>query len=138
QNGFSLQEDMLAPPGHRFKLQAVPFSKNILFGVEDVKELISTISDSQGECLMLSTYKVDSADSICPSRVRAMLASRACRSSVMIGDALGRNEMQKIVERLAELKSPWNCPHGRPTMRHLIHLAPVHQKENSDNVASQS
>ncbi|GAB2281577.1 hypothetical protein Dimus_016158 [Dionaea muscipula] len=126
QNGFSLQEDMHAPPGRRFKLKVVPFSKNIMFGVEDVKELISIIADGQGECSIMCTYKKDSADSICPSRVRDMLASRACRSSVMIGDALGRNEMQKIVDHLAELKSPWNCPHGRPTMRHLIHLEPVH------------
>ena len=40
---------------------------------------------------------MDTCDSICPSRVRAMLASRACRSSVMIGDPLGRKEMQRVV-----------------------------------------
>ena len=62
-----------------------------------MKELISTVSDSQGECSMMGTYKMDTSDSICPSRVRGMLASRACRSSIMIGDALGRNEMQKVM-----------------------------------------
>ncbi|KAL9235773.1 hypothetical protein vseg_010509 [Gypsophila vaccaria] len=122
KNGFSLEEDLHASPGNRFKLKSVPFSKNITFGVEDVKELISTLSDGQGECSMLTTYRMDTADSICPSRVRAMLASRACRSSIMIGDALGMNEMHKILEHLSELKSPWNCPHGRPTMRHLVNL----------------
>lgn len=44
----------------------------------------------------MSSYKMDTQDSLCPSRVRAMLASRACRSSVMIGDPLGRREMQKV------------------------------------------
>ncbi|XVF72607.1 hypothetical protein PTKIN_Ptkin12aG0134300 [Pterospermum kingtungense] len=122
KNGFVLEEDPHAPPGHHFKLRAVPFSKNITFGVEDVKDLISTLADSHGECSMISSYRMDSSDSVCPTRVRAMLASRACRSSVMIGDPLGRNEMQKIVEHLADLKSPWNCPHGRPTMRHLVDL----------------
>lgn len=34
KNGFSLEEDPHAPPGHHFKLKAVPFSKNITFGVE--------------------------------------------------------------------------------------------------------
>lgn len=34
KNGFTLEEDPHAPPGHRFKLKAVPFSKNITFGVE--------------------------------------------------------------------------------------------------------
>ena len=40
---------------------------------------------------------MDTSDSVCPARVRAMLASRACRSSIMIGHALGRNEMQKVI-----------------------------------------
>ena len=61
-----------------------------------MKELISTLADSQGECSIMSSYKMDTQDSLCPSRVRAMLASRACRSSVMIGDPLGRREMQKV------------------------------------------
>ncbi|KAK4482190.1 hypothetical protein RD792_009331 [Penstemon davidsonii] len=97
KNGFLLEEDMHAPSGHRFKLKAVPFSKNITFGVEDIKELISILSDSHGECSMIGSYRSDTADSVCPPKVRAMLASRACRSSVMIGDSLGRNEMHKYI-----------------------------------------
>ncbi|GJY91086.1 DNA mismatch repair protein [Tanacetum coccineum] len=128
KNGFSLEEDVNATPGHRYRLKAVPFSKNITFGVSDVKELISILADSEGECSMMGTYKMDTADSVCPPRVRAMLASRACRSSVMIGDPLGRNEMQKIVAHLRGLRSPWNCPHGRPTMRHLVDLTTVHKQ----------
>ncbi len=45
-----------------------------------------------------------------------------CRSAVMIGDALHHRQMLEIVQRLAGLDQPWNCPHGRPTMRHLIDL----------------
>ncbi|KAJ9696489.1 hypothetical protein PVL29_008622 [Vitis rotundifolia] len=137
KNGFALEEDLHAPPGQRFKLKAVPFSKNITFGVEDVKELISTLADGQGECSILGTYKMDTCDSICPSRVRAMLASRACRSSVMIGDPLGRNEMQRILEHLAGLKSPWNCPHGRPTMRHLVDLTTVYKVHSNDTTVDE-
>uniref|UniRef100_A0A1D1YJX7 Mismatch repair endonuclease PMS2 n=1 Tax=Anthurium amnicola TaxID=1678845 RepID=A0A1D1YJX7_9ARAE len=125
KNGFSLTEDVHASPGHHFLLKSVPFSKNMTFGVEDVKELISIISDGQGECCVMSSYKMDTRDSLCPSRVRAMLASRACRYSIMIGDPLAKNEMQKILENLAGLRSPWNCPHGRPTMRHLVDLTTV-------------
>ncbi|KAL3033665.1 hypothetical protein AAZX31_02G148100 [Glycine max] len=129
KNGFTLEEDPNAPPGCRFKLKSVPFSKNTMFGIEDVKELISILSDGDGhvECSIVGSYKLDTSDSVCPSRVRAMLASRACRSSIMVGDALGRNEMQKILEHMAELKSPWNCPHGRPTMRHLVDLTKIHK-----------
>ncbi|ESW16287.1 hypothetical protein PHAVU_007G144100 [Phaseolus vulgaris] len=130
KNGFTLEEDPNAQPGCRFKLKSVPFSKNTMFGIEDVKELISTLCDGDGhmECSIVGSFKLDSSDSMCPSRVRAMLASRACRSSIMVGDALGRNEMQKILEHMAELKSPWNCPHGRPTMRHLVDLAKIHRR----------
>ncbi|KAL3827833.1 hypothetical protein ACJIZ3_016635 [Penstemon smallii] len=135
KNGFLLEEDMHAPSGHRFKLKAVPFSKNITFGVEDIKELISILSDSHGECSMIGSYRSDTADSVCPPKVRAMLASRACRSSVMIGDSLGRNEMHKILEHLASLKSPWNCPHGRPTMRHLVDLRTVHRTTDEEEIA---
>ncbi|KAL5791807.1 hypothetical protein ACOSP7_000401 [Xanthoceras sorbifolium] len=134
KNGFALEEDLHAPPGHHFKLKAIPFSKNITFGVEDVKDLISTLADSQGECSIISSYKMDTRDSVCPSRVRAMLASRACRSSVKIGDALGKNEMQKILEHLADLKSPWNCPHGRPTMRHLIDLTTIRKRLDENDI----
>ncbi|XP_077218886.1 DNA mismatch repair protein isoform X2 [Tasmannia lanceolata] len=125
KNGFTLVEDVHAPPGLHFLLKAVPFSKNITFGAEDVKELISTLADSQGECSIIGSYKTNDPNSICPSRVWGMLASRACRSSVMIGDSLGKNEMQKILHHLSGLMSPWNCPHGRPTMRHLVDLSQV-------------
>lgn len=69
---------------------------NFCISWADVKDLISTLADSEGEGSIIGSYRMDTADSICPSRVRAMLASRACRSSIMIGDALGRNEMQKV------------------------------------------
>jgi DNA mismatch repair protein PMS2 len=26
------------------------------------------------------------------------------------------------VKCMAEMEHPWNCPHGRPTMRHLMSL----------------
>ncbi|KAL3517451.1 hypothetical protein ACH5RR_020040 [Cinchona calisaya] len=135
KNGFSLEEDVHAPPGQRFKLKGVPFSKNITFGVADVKDLVSILADSHGECSIIGSYQTDTADSVCPPRVRAMFASRACRSSVMVGDPLGRNEMQKILEHLADLNSPWNCPHGRPTMRHLVDLTAVHKRINVEEEA---
>jgi DNA mismatch repair protein PMS2 len=52
----------------------------------------------------------------------SMFASRACRSAVMIGTALNAREMGGIVARLEGVEQPWNCPHGRPTMRHLVDL----------------
>jgi len=51
-----------------------------------------------------------------------MLAMRACRSSIMIGKALDAKTMRRVLDNLSELQAPWNCPHGRPTMRHLADL----------------
>ncbi|KAH9542752.1 hypothetical protein CY35_13G024300 [Sphagnum magellanicum] len=112
QNGFDFIENDEAPPGRRLCLSAVPFSKNITFGIGDRRE---TGAPSLGRNW--------SFNSVRPSRVRGMLASRACRSSIMIGDALSQKQMEQVLCHLAELDAPWNCPHGRPTMRHLADLS---------------
>jgi len=54
-----------------------------------------------------------------PKKIWTLLASRACRSAIMIGKKLTVKEMEKIVFHLSEMDQPWNCPHGRPTLRHL-------------------
>ena len=33
-----------------------------------------------------------------------------------------RRQMTKVVQHMGEIDKPWNCPHGRPTMRHLFGL----------------
>jgi DNA mismatch repair protein PMS2 len=45
-------------------------------------------------------------------KVSAMFASRACRSAVMIGDALNTRTMQTIVRHMGTMQHPWACPHG--------------------------
>jgi DNA mismatch repair ATPase MutL len=55
----------------------------------------------------------------------ALYASRACRSAVMIGTALRPAEMARIVGRMKDVHQPWNCPHGRPTLRHLADVEAV-------------
>ncbi|XP_077595856.1 mismatch repair endonuclease PMS2 [Stigmatopora nigra] len=114
KNGFEFQVDEDAQVMERVKLVSLPTSKNWTFGPADIEELIFMLSDSPGVMCR-------------PSRVRQMFASRACRKSVMIGTALNRSEMKKLVVHMGEIEQPWNCPHGRPTMRHLINLDMVSQ-----------
>ena len=52
----------------------------------------------------------------------AMFASRACRSSIMIGDSLSRSKMETILRTMQKLDHPWECAHGRPTIRHVRDL----------------
>ncbi|XP_029414979.1 mismatch repair endonuclease PMS2 isoform X2 [Nannospalax galili] len=109
KNGFDFVIDEDAPVTERAKLISLPTSKNWTFGPQDIDELIFMLSDSPGVMCR-------------PSRVRQMFASRACRKSVMIGTALNTNEMKKLITHMGEMDHPWNCPHGRPTMRHIANL----------------
>ncbi|KAM9837120.1 mismatch repair endonuclease PMS2 [Aulostomus maculatus] len=109
KNGFEFLVNEDAQVMERVKLVSLPTSKNWTFGPADIEELIFMLSDSPGVMCR-------------PSRVRQMFASRACRKSVMIGTALSTSEMKKLVVHMGEIEQPWNCPHGRPTMRHLANL----------------
>lgn len=40
----------------------------------------------------------------------------------------------QILEHLVGLNSPWNCPHGRPTMRHLVDLTTLRQFDEDNDV----
>ena len=40
----------------------------------------------------------------------------------MIGTSLDHAQMRKLVSQMGTLEQPWNCPHGRPSMRHLVNL----------------
>ena len=48
------------------------------------------------------------------------IATKACRMSIMIGATLDKNRMEQVLSDMSKILSPWNCPHGRPTMR-LLH-----------------
>eukprot|EP00501_MAST-03F_sp_TOSAG23-6_P000283 GSMAST32.ASY1.ANO1.289.1 assembled CDS len=121
KNGFRLRVIEDAEPGQQLRLLSVPYSKKTLFGVEDVHELASLLRESPALALGHRTGADDVSYVRLPKLI-AMYASRACRTSIMIGSALSRQQMQKILYNLTTLNQPWNCPHGRPTMRHLADL----------------
>ena len=108
-SGFELKVDMSGPPCKRVKLVALPYSKGTVFGAADVHEMLCLLRENPGVACR-------------PSRVSAMFASRACRSAIMIGKSLTRGMMRQVVDHMGTMDQPWNCPHGRPTMRHLFSL----------------
>uniref|UniRef100_A0A8C5K7M1 MutL C-terminal dimerisation domain-containing protein n=1 Tax=Jaculus jaculus TaxID=51337 RepID=A0A8C5K7M1_JACJA len=103
KTGFDFVIDEDTPVTKRAKLISLPSSKNWTFEPQDIDELIFILSDSPGVMCR-------------PSRVRQMFASRACRKS-----------MKKLVTHMGEMEHPWNCPHGRPTMRHIANLDVISQ-----------
>lgn len=98
-------------------LVSVPQLRQTTFGVSDLEEILhilETRSGSQDRHLHPCGVRC--------SKLLKMFASRACRISTMIGDPLDKGTMKKIVNSLSCLEQPWNCPHGRPTLRHLYTL----------------
>ena len=121
-NGFIIKTDMSNIPGERLYLNTLPFSKDTVFSIDDALEMLRTLPQysyisNQQHIARLSR----------PAKFRSLFASRACRKAVMIGDALEYSHMKRIVERLSELEHPWSCPHGRPTLRHLINTEKVNR-----------
>ncbi|KAG5932324.1 hypothetical protein E4U59_007564 [Claviceps monticola] len=120
-NGFQVQVDVTgtSPVGSRCQLLALPLSRESTFTVKDLEDLISLLADEP----VGSNYIPR------PSAVRKMLAMRACRSSIMIGKALTTSQMSTIIRHMGELDKPWNCPHGRPTMRHLCRIQALREAQ---------
>ncbi|KAL5513934.1 hypothetical protein ACEPAG_2695 [Sanghuangporus baumii] len=112
-NGFEITVDETAEPSQgRIRLVAQPVSGSTNFDIKDFEELLHLMQDrSSGQNKMVRC-----------SKARAMFAMRACRKSVMIGMALNKSQMTTIVRHMGTMDQPWNCPHGRPTMRHLTSL----------------
>ncbi|KYK59715.1 hypothetical protein DCS_00849 [Drechmeria coniospora] len=114
-NGFKVDVDTTgdSPAGSRCQLLALPLSRETTFSLDDLEELISLLADEPYESGRIPR----------PSKVRKMFAMRACRSSIMIGKALTYRQMKALLTQMGQLDKPWNCPHGRPTMRHLCRAA---------------
>lgn len=140
-NGFQVEADTSGdePVGSRCRLLSLPLSRETTFSLADLEELISLLGDSPVTTLSPAhDSEVEGGgsgdgghrDSTSgsrrhiprPSKVRKMFAMRACRSSVMIGKALSHRQMERVVRHMGDMEKPWNCPHGRPTMRHLCAL----------------
>jgi len=134
-NGFALTYDEERQPGRRLKLTALPTCKGLVFGEKDVEDLLHTLEEAETDrsqpseqdaaagLLDLAGHRALWSNSTSvprPKKVWQLLACRACRGAIMIGKALRPAEMEKILANLGSLEHPWNCPHGRPTMRHLV------------------
>ncbi|KAK7002475.1 DNA mismatch repair protein MutL [Favolaschia claudopus] len=125
QNGFEVEaagmvsDDSDSGPGSRLSLTAQPVSKDTVFDMKDLEEIIHRMRDQPvGQMVRCS-------------KARAMFAMRACRKSVMIGMPLSKPQMTAVVRHMGTMDQPWNCPHGRPTMRHLADIVSKKQERRA-------
>lgn len=164
-NGFRFEYNEDQPPRHRLSLTTLPHSgardgcKAVQFGKEDVSALCCILGAEGASYSQDGGTGVDGSGLYGNNAVRryanstslsqngerllarlpkaiAMFANRACRGSIMIGTALSQSEMEMIVDRLKDVNQPWNCPHGRPTMRHVADLIPP-MSEDEHRLATQ-
>ena len=129
KNGFlvSIDTSENEPIGQRCKLVSLPLSKEVTFGLEDLEALLHLLAESPGPSQSSSMVPR-------PSKVRKMFAMRACRSSIMIGKTLTEPKMRAVISHMGEIDQPWNCPHGRPTMRHLMTLGSFETWQEGDGM----
>jgi len=156
QNGFYLDYDPEAQVSHRLQLVTLPVSERVVFDLQDFEELVFLLSqqtsapddqdlddtDENGHSHKHARVTGATEKMVRCSKVRTLFASRACRRSVMIGHVLNHMQMKRIVRHMGEIDQPWNCPHGRPTMRHLLDLTELeaqdrhqqHQRQGGDDI----
>ncbi|KAK4632123.1 Mismatch repair endonuclease PMS2 [Fulvia fulva] len=130
-NGFEVEttsyitdDDENVSPGRRCRLLTLPMSKEKTFDLSDLEELLHLLSEQPTGSSFIPR----------PKKVQRMLAMRACRSSIMVGKTLTFKQMEKVVRHMGEMEKPWNCPHGRPTMRHLAGLAEWRGWQEGDSI----
>ena len=105
----ALDEDEEVTTTRTCRLLTLPTSHTTTFDLSDLSELLYLLSDAPTSSSVIPR----------PKKVQRMLAMRACRSSIMVGKVLTLKQMERVVRHMGEMEKPWNCPHGRPTMRHL-------------------
>ena len=124
KSGYEMQVCSNRKIGNRIQLTCVPMSaySNKLLNLKDIDELIFILTESDQGSISMSSSEQTNVTELKSSSLRAFYASKACRKSVMIGTALNHAEMKRVVNHLSEIEKPYNCPHGRPTLRHLINI----------------
>jgi DNA mismatch repair protein PMS2 len=111
--------------GNRIMLMCVPMTTQSNKLLNDIDELLYILSETDlnsGSINSSSSQNSSQLTEIKSSSLRAIFASKACRKSIMIGTSLNKAEMKRVISHLEGIEKPWNCPHGRPTMRHLINI----------------
>lgn len=81
---------------------------------EGLQEYLRQLDDTSGAAKM-------------PNSVVRLLNSRACRSAIMFGDPLNKQQATALLDALKETRLSFICAHGRPTLVPLLDLHRMYQ-----------
>ncbi|HOB18498.1 MAG TPA: DNA mismatch repair endonuclease MutL [Candidatus Methanoculleus thermohydrogenotrophicum] len=85
-----------------FAVRAVPVALGTL---EDLEVIRETVAD-----LLTDASRTN------PDQREAVTCIVACRGAVKAGVLLTHEQQKRLLAQLARTKTPWTCPHGRPTV----------------------
>jgi hypothetical protein len=91
-------------------LEGVPTVQGVELGAPALREYAEALEATGG------------GSTLAPPAVLRVLASKACRRSVMFGDALTPRRCQQLLDELARCEMPFQCAHGRPTLTPVLAL----------------
>ena len=119
-NGFCFKFSPENPAGMKYYISSFPLSKLTVFNENDFFEMLENLKNVGCVNDIFEVSKL-----IRPKKYKDMFASRACRKAVMIGTKIDNKKMSDILNNLSKIEHPWNCPHGRPTIRLLRSIPPT-------------
>ncbi len=85
------------------------------FAVRVVPVILGTLEDTVAIREAISDLFTDEFRTA-PDRQEAVTHVIACRGAVKAGVLLTRDQQRRLLAQLARTKTPWTCPHGRPTV----------------------
>ncbi|KAH9510475.1 hypothetical protein DERF_008995 [Dermatophagoides farinae] len=121
--GFDFLVDYDRPIGHRVQMTQIPMANRWTANESDVEELIATLIDTPSLVVVNNTTVESNYSRFMFRGLKREIASKACRSSIMIGDFLTRLQMKMLIAKMIDVRNPWHCAHNRPAIRHLISIS---------------
>ncbi|CAG0920313.1 unnamed protein product [Notodromas monacha] len=93
--------------GRRVKIVQVPHSKQCVFGVKEIEEMIFQLGGGSDDGDDVRTIWTGSCGPK-PAAMWRMFAYRACHTAVRIGMDLRFSDMRRILDNMSSMDSPWD------------------------------
>ena len=94
-------------------------NRGMVIGKGSQGSRVMRILENENYYNVINGYKelfIDILDSMEINIIREKVASVACKAAVKGNRKMTMVEANALIEELLDLKNPYNCPHGRPTI----------------------